>query len=222
MRKYTKEFIVKDWNELTAKQQEKVVSRAYRDDSLMNAYSTNEGELFDIYIDNLKDKYKDLYDDIDLDWNGGTSQGPYIDHRGWTVDLHEYPSEIVDLSDVGIDGEIEVTIGEVYPDHYEFILPDLYHMYLEFDYTNDLDIDESELEDLFEKSANGKAFLKKWAEILSKPLEEYWDICSEYASGFQDIDEWVENEMKDGYLRAVFSVEENGNEVFDDFIWEWD
>ena len=222
MRTYTREFVVKDWDELTSKQQEKVKDRAYYDDVVMNAYSINEGEIFEIEIINLKDKYKDLYDDIVLDWSGGTSQGPYVNYGGWDVDLHECPTEIVDLSDVGIDDEIEVTIYGVYPDHYEYIRPYLSYMDVEFDYANDLDIDESELEDLFEKSANGKAFLKKWAEILSKPLEEYWNICSDYARGFQDIDEWAESEMKEGYLRAVYSVDKNGNEVFEEFTWDYD
>lgn len=219
MRKYTKDFVVKDWNELTTKQQEEVKTRVYRDDSLMNAYSDYEGELFEEYIYDLKHKYKDVYDDIDLDWSM-SSQGPYIDRRGWDVDLHDYPTEIVDLSDVGINEEIEVTIYKIYPDHYNFILPDLYHMDVEFDYANYLDIDESELEDLFEKSTNGKAFLKKWAEILSKPLAEYWKICKEYARGFQDAEEWLEFQMTDGLLRAVYFVDEDGNEVFDDFTWE--
>lgn len=218
MRKYTKEF-VKDWDELTAKQQEEVTTRVYHDDSLMDAYSFDEGELFDSIVHNLKHKYKDVYDDIDVDWSM-TGQGPAIDYSGWDVDLHDYPAEIVDLADVGIDGEIEVTIYRVYPEHYDYILPDLYHMDVEFDYANDLDIDESELEDLLEESANGKAFLKKWAEILSKPLEEYWGICEDYARGFQDIDEWVEYQMTEGSLRAVYSVDEDGNEVFDNFTWE--
>lgn len=219
MRTYTKDFVVKDWDKLTAEQREEVTTRVYRDDSLMNEYSFNEGELFDIYIDNLKDKYKNVYDDIDLDWSM-TGQGPARGYRGWDVDLHDYPTEIVDLSDVGINDEIEVTIYRIYPDNHEFILPDLYHMDVEFDYANYLDIDESELEDLLEESANGKAFLKKWAEIFSKPLEEYWEICEEYARGFQDIDEWVENEMTYGPLRAVYFVDEDGNEVFEKFRWE--
>lgn len=221
MRKFVKEFLVKDWGDLTAKQREDVKKRVYRDDSVMNAYSINERDLFDNYIDNLKDKYKDLYDDIDLEWTVG-GQGPYIVRGGWTVDLHEFPSEIVDLSDVGIDGKIEVTVGEVYPDYYDFILPDLYHMYVEFDYANDLDIDESDLAELFVKSTNGKAFLKKWAEILSKPLEEYWDICEDYARGFQNVDEWLEDEMTNGFLYVIYSIEEDESEVFDEFSWNYD
>lgn len=222
MRTYTREFVVKDWDELTAKQREEVRKIAWHDDLLINGYSLYESELFDSYINNLKDKYKNLYDDIDLDWSAGTSQGPYVDYGGWDVDLHECPSEIVDLSDVGIDDEIEVTIYGVYPDNYDYIRPYLSYMDVEFDYASDLDIDESELEDLFEESANGKAFLKKWAEILSKPLEEYWDICTDYIRGFQDIDDWLENEMKEGYIRAVYSVEEDGSEVFDEFTRGWD
>lgn len=221
MRTYTKEFVVKGWDELTAKQQEEVTTRAYRDYILMDAYSMDESELFDIYIDNLKDKYKDLYDDITLDWSTGSSQGPYVGYRGWDVDLHKCLTETVNLSDVGVNAEVDVTLCGVYPDSYEYVRPYLAYMDVEFDYPDDLDIDYSELEDLFEKSANGKALLKKWAEILSKPLEEYWDICSEYARGFQDIDEWLKTEMTDGYLRAVYSVDEDGNEEFVKFMWDY-
>ena len=221
MRTYTAEFIVKDWNELTTKQQEEVTNIAWHKDSLMNMYSDDEGELFDIYIDRLKDKYKDLYDDITLDWSAGTSQGPYVGHRGWDVDLHKCLTETVNLSDVGVNAEVDVTLCAVYPDNYEYVRPYLAYMDVELDYPDELDIEYSEMEDLFEESANGKAFLKKWAEILSKPLEEYWDICEEYARGFQSIDEWMESTMTDGYLRAVYSVDEDGNEEFVKFMWDY-
>lgn len=222
MRQYTREFVEKEWDELTVKQQEEIKDYLFRDDLLMELYNIGERELYEEYIYELKRKYKDVYDDIDLDWSSN-SHGPYVEHpRGWTVDLHGYPSEIVDLSDVGIDGEIEVTIRDVYPDHYDYVLPDLYHMDVEFDYSDDLNVDYSELEDyLFEESTNGEAFLKKWAEILSKPLEEYWEICAEYTRGFQDVDEWLEAQVSNGQdVRIIYSVEEDGNEVFEELIWE--
>lgn len=225
MRKYTKDFVVKDWNELTAKQQEEVKTRVYRDDSLMNEYSFEEGNLFDIYIDELKREYKDVYDDIDLEWST-SSQGPYIERRGWTVDANQSEWEKVDLSDVGIKGDVYVSVIRVIPDAYEFVLPDTYHMELDFDYVDGEvtqdgeDVEYSSLFDVIENSEHGIDFLNKYAEIYSKPLEKYWDICKEYAHGFQYADEWVEYEMTDGSLRAVYSVDEDGNEVFDDFTWE--
>lgn len=70
---------------------------------------------------------------------------------------------------------------------------------------------------MFEKSVDGKAFLNKWAIILSAPLDDYWETCKEYTHGFQDIDEWLKTEMTDGTLRAVYSIYEDGNEVFEKF-----
>ena len=225
MRKYTKEFVVKDWNELTAKQREEVTTRAYRDDSLMNEYSFEEGNLFDIYIDELKREYKDVYDDIDLEWST-SSQGPSRGRGGWTVDANQSEWEKVDLSDVGIEGDIYVSVVRVVPDTYEYVLPDTYHMELDFDYVDGEvtqdgeDVEYSSLFDVIENSEHGIDFLNKYADIYSKPLEEYWDICKEYAHGFQDAEEWLEFQMTDGLLRAVYYLDEDGNEVFDDFTWE--
>lgn len=225
MRTYTKDFVVKDWTELTAKQREDVTTRAYRDDSLMNEYSFEEGVLFEDYISELKREYKNIYDDIDLDWHM-TGQGPARGYGGWTVDANQSEWEKVDLSDVGIEGDVYVSVVRVVPDTYEFVLPDTYHMELDFDYVDGEvtqdgeDVEYSSLFDVFEDSEHGLDFLNKYADIYSKPLEKYWEICKEYASGFQDIDEWIEYEMTDGSLRAVYSVDEDGNEVFDEFTWE--
>ena len=219
MRTYTKEFIKKDWDELTADQREEVRDRLFRDDAMIKEYVINEREMFNNYIDEIKDMAKDLYDVIDLDWSTGNGR-PHINRRGWTVDLHEYPSEFVDLSDVGIDEKIKATIYAVYPAHYAFVVPELEYIGLKFDYSDDLGMDESELKRLFEKSVDGKAFLNKWAIILSAPLDDYWETCKEYTHGFQDIDEWLKTEMTDGDLRAVYSTYEDGNEVFEKFIWE--
>ena len=225
MRTYTKDFVVKDWNELTAKQQEEVKNRVYHDDLLINDYSSNESGLFDIYIDNLKDKYKDVYDDINLTWTM-TGQGPSRGRGGWTVDANQSEWEKVDLSDVGIEGDVYVSIVRVVPDTYEYVLPDTYHMDLDFDYVDGEvtqdgeDVEYSSLFDVIENSKDGLDFLNKYADIYSEPLEKYWEICKEYASGFQDIEEWVESEMKEGYLRAVYYLDEDGNEVFEDFTWE--
>lgn len=225
MRKYTKDFVVKGWDELTAKQQEEVKNRAYRDDSLMYAYSDDESRLFDIYTDNLKDKYKDVYDDIDLTWTM-TSQGPSRGRGGWTVDTNQSEWEKVDLSDVGIEGDVYVSVVRVVPDTYEYVLPDTYHMELDFDYVDGEvtqdgeDVEYSSLFDVFEDSEHGIDFLNKYADIYSEPLEKYWEICKEYARGFQDVDEWVEIYMSDGFLRAVYFIDDNGNEVFEDFTWE--
>ena len=102
MRKFVRDFVVKEWNELTAEQREEIRDHLFRDDAMIKEYVINERELFNNYIDEIKDMAKDLYDVIDLDWSTGNGR-PHINRRGWTVDLHEYPSEIVDLSDVGID-----------------------------------------------------------------------------------------------------------------------
>lgn len=225
MRTYTKEFVVKGWDELTAEQREEVTTRAYRDDSLLYAYSDDEGRLFDDSIDNLKNEYKNVYDDIDLDWST-TGQGPARGRRGWTVDANQSEWEKVDLSDVGIEGDVYVSVVRVVPDTYEFVLPDTYHMDLDFDYVDGEvtqdgeDVEYSSLFDVIENSEHGIDFLNKYADIYSEPLEKYWEICKDYARGFQDIDEWVEIYMTDGYLRAVYSVDEDGNEVFEEFTWE--
>lgn len=225
MRTYTKEFVVKDWSELTTKQREEVITRAYHDGLLMDAYYEDERVLFDDSIDNLKHEYKNVYDDIDLDWSM-TGQGPARGYRGWTVDANQSEWEKVDLSDVGIEGDVYVSVVDVIPDTYEFVLPDTYCLDLDFDYVDGEltqdgeDVEYSSLFDVIEHSEHGMDFLNKYADIYSKPLEKYWEICEEYARGFQDVDEWVENYMVDGSLRAVYSVDDGGDEVFESFTWE--
>ena len=225
MRKFVRDFVVKDWNELTAKQQEEVKKIVWADSALMNAYSDDERDLFEEYISDLKRKYKDVYNDIDLDWSM-SSQGPYIDRRDWIVDANQSEWEKVDLSDVGIEGDVYVSIVRVIPRGYDFVLPDTYCMDLDFDYVDGEvtqdgeDVEYSSLFDVIENSEHGIDFLNKYADIYSKPLEEYWEICEEYARGFQDAEEWLEFQMTDGFLRAVYYVDDDGSETFDDFTWE--
>lgn len=225
MRKFVRDFVVKDWNELTAKQQEEIEKFALSDSSLMNAYADDERDLFDTYIDGLKREYKNVYDDIDLDWSI-SSQGPYINRKGWIVDTNQSEWEKVDLSDVGIEGDVYVSVIRVVPHGYDFVLPNTFDMELDFDYvdgevTHDgEDVAYSLLFDVFEHSEHGVDFLNKYADIYSEPLEKYWEICKEYASGFNYIDEWLKFQMTDGFLRAVYFIDDNGNEVFEDFTWE--
>ena len=225
MRKFVRDFVVKDWNELTAKQQEEVANRAYRNDSLMYAYSDDEGLLFDDIIDNLKHEYKKVYDDIDLDWSM-TGQGPAMGYRGWTVDANQSEWEKVDLSDVGIEGDVYVSVIRVVPHGYDFVLPNTFDMELDFDYVDGEvtqdgeDVEYSSLFDVFEHSEHGVDFLNKYADIYSEPLEKYWEICEEYARGFKDVDEWLKFQMTENSLRAVYSVDKDGNEVFEEFTWE--
>lgn len=225
MRKFVRDFVVKEWNGLTAKQQEEIEKFALSDSSVMTAYSDDERDLFDTIISDLKREYKNLYDDINLDWSI-SSQGPYIDRRDWIVDANQSEWEKVDLSDVGIEGDVYVSVIRVVPHGYDFVLPDTFDIELDFDYVdgevthNGEDVVYSSFFDVFEHSEHGLDFLNKYADIYSEPLEKYWEICKEYASGFQDIDEWLKFQMTDGFLRAVYFIDDNGNEVFEDFTWE--
>ena len=222
MRTYTKDFVVKGWDELTAEQRKEVIARAYLDDIVMDVYYGDEREIFDNYIDLLKDVYKNVYDDIDLEW-AISSQGPYVAGKGWTVHLHKRPVATIDLSDVGIDAEVKVTIYNVYPDAYNYVLPDFDHFDVSLVYPRIPefeDLIDVDIEALIEKSARGEAFLNTYANIYSEPLKKYWETCEDYARGFQDIDRWLKRELSDGTLRAVYSVDKDGNEVFEKFLWE--
>lgn len=222
MRTYTKDFVVKGWDELTAEQRKEVIARAHLDDIVMDVYDGDEREIFDNYIYNLKRVYKNVYDDIDLEWSI-SSQGPYVAGKGWTVHLHKHPFATIDLSDVGIDAEVKVTIYNVYPDAYNYVLPDFDHFDANIVYPRTLEFEDLisvDVEALIEKSARGKAFLNTYADIYSEPLEKYWEICEDYASGYHYIDDWLKRELSDGTLRVIYSVDKDGNEVFEKFRWE--
>lgn len=222
MRTYTKTFVVKDWNELTTEQRKDVIPRAHFDKIVVDVYYGDEREIFDNNIDLLKRVYKNVYDDIDLEW-AVSNQGPCIGSRGWTVHLHKHPVSTIDLSEVGIDAEVKVTIYNVYPDAYNYVLPDFDHFDVTLVYPKIPEFEDMigvEVEALIEKTARGKAFLNTYANMYSEPLKKYWEICKEYARGFQDIDKWIKRELTDGTLRVVYRVDNEGNEIFVTFEWE--
>ena len=218
---YTETYHVKKWEDLTAEQKDEVVKEAMLDRTMAEWYDDDERNLFFDMIENLKYEYKNVYDNIHVYWQSN-SQGPYLE-SDWELELHDNPSEIVDLSDVGIYGPIEVTIVDVLPSYSE-VNPVSDDFELHFDYDEDeVTLPEGfdyYFEEYMDKSKNGRAFLEKYAEFYSAPIEKYWEEIHNYTIGYEDFDEWVQRQLDEGGLTAIYVVTDDGEEVFVEFEWE--
>ena len=220
---YTETYHAKKWDDLTAEQQEEVLEEAMTDSRLQEWYYEDERNLFFEMIENLKDEYKNVYDNIHVYWQSN-SQGPYRT-SDWELDLHDTPSEIVDLSDVGIIGPIEVTILGIYPSYSE-VNPVSEDFKLDFDYDEDeVTFPEGfdyEFEEYMDESKNGRAFLEKYAEIYSTPIEKYWKEVNNYTMGYDYFDEWVRLQLEEEGigLVAIYVVTDDGEEEFVELEWE--
>ena len=218
---YTETYHAKKWEDLTAEQQEEVVKEAMLDRTMVEWHGDDERNLFFDMIGNLKEEYNNVYDNIHVYWQSN-SQGPYLE-SDWELELHDNPSEIVDLSDVGIIGPIEVTIVDVLPSYSE-VNPVSDDFELHFDYDEDEVTLPKEFDYYFEeymdKSKNGRAFLEKYAEFYSAPIEKYWEEIHDYVIGYEDFDEWVQRQLDEGDLTAIYVVTDDGGEEFVEFEWE--
>lgn len=218
---YTETYYAKKWYDLTADQQKEVLEEAMVNGNLEQWYYEDERNLFFEMIEELKDDYKNVYDDIHVYWQSN-SQGPYLTSK-WKLELHDNPSEIVDLSDVGIIGPIEVTIVDVLPSYSE-VNPVSEDFELDFDYNeNEVTFPEGfdyYFEEYMDESKNGKAFLEKYAEFYSAPIEKYWKEINNYTIGYDYFDEWVRLQLNEGNLAAIYVVTEDGEEEFVEFEWE--
>ena len=217
---YTETYHAKKWDDLTAEQKDEVIKEAMVDGTMEEWYYDDERNLFYDMIGNLKQEYKNVYDDIHVYWQSN-SQGPYLTSK-WEIELHDNPSEIVDLSDVGIYGPIEVTIVDVFP--YSEVRPVSDDFELHFDYDEDkVTLPKGfdyYFEEYMDKSKNGRAFLEKYAEFYSAPIEKYWEEIRNYARGYDYFDEWVRAELDEGSLTAIYVVADDGEEEFVEFEWE--
>lgn len=216
---YTETYHAKKWDDLTAEQKDEVIKEASLDGTMEEWYYEDERNLFFEMIEELKEDYKNVYDDIHVYWQSN-SQGPYLTSK-WEIELHDNPSEIVDLSDVGIYGPIEVTIVDVFP--YSEVRPVSDDFELHFDYDEDkVTLPKGfdyYFEEYMDKSKNGRAFLEKYAEFYSAPIEKYWEEIHNYTLGYEDFDEWVRIQLEDGNLAAIYVVTDDGEE-FVEFEWE--
>ena len=220
---YTETYHAKKWDDLTAEQKDEVIREAMLDGNLEEYHREDESNLFDDMIENLRYEYNNVYDDIYVSWQSN-SQGPYLTSK-WKLELHDNPSEIVDLSDVGIYGPIEVTIRDVFPSYSE-VRPVSEDFELGFDYNEDeVTFPEGfdyyfDFEEYMDKSKNGRAFLEKYAEFYSAPIEAYWKEINNYVLGYDDFDEWVQGQLDDGDLTAIYVVTDDGEEEFVELEWE--
>ena len=220
---YTETYHAKKWDDLTAEQKDEVIEYAISSVSLDEWYYEDERNVFDDMIENLHYEYNNVYDDIYVSWQSN-SQGPYLTSK-WKLELHDNPSEIVDLSDVGIYGPIEVTITDVYPSYSE-VRPVSEDFELGFDYNEDeVTFPEGfdyyfDFEEYMDKSKNGRAFLEKYAEFYGAPIEAYWKEINNYVLGYDDFDEWVRIQLDEGDLTAIYVVTDDGEEEFVELEWE--
>lgn len=219
---YIETYHAKKWDDLTAEQKDEVIREAMLDGNLEEYHREDESNLFDDMIENLRYEYNNVYDDIDVSWQSN-SQGPYLTSK-WKLELHDNPSEIVDLSDVGIYGPIEVTIRDVFP--YSEVRPVSEDFELGFDYNEDeVTFPEGfdyyfDFEEYMDKSKNGRAFLEKYAEFYNAPIEAYWKEINNYVLGYDDFDEWVRIQLDEGDLTAIYVVTDDGEEEFVELEWE--
>ena len=219
---YTETYHAKKWDDLTAEQKDEVIEYAISSVSLDEWYYEDERNVFDDMIENLHYEYNNVYDDIYVSWQSN-SQGPYLTSK-WKLELHDNPSEIVDLSDVGIYGPIEVTITDVYPSYSE-VRPvsddfELYFDYDEDEVTLPEEFDYYDFGEYMDKSKNGRAFLEKYAEFYGAPIEAYWGEINNYTRGYYYFDEWVRIQLGEGNLAAIYVVTDDGEERFVKFEWE--
>lgn len=218
---YTETYHAKKWDDLTAEQKDEVIRKAMANSTMEEWYYDDEGNLFDEMIENLIYEYNNVYDNIHVYWQSN-SQGPYLDSK-WELELHDNPSEIVDLSDVGIIGPIEVTILDVFPSYSE-VRPVSEDFELGFDYNEDeVTLPEGfdyYFEEYMDESKNGRAFLEKYAKFYSEPIEKYWEEIRNYTIGYEDFDEWVRIQLDEGNLTAIYVVTDDGEEEFVKFEWE--
>ena len=114
-----------------------------------------------------------------------------------------FPQEILD----GCEAETGYAINFSHFDYDE----DEVTLPKEFDYY---------FEEYMDKSKNGRAFLEKYAEFYSAPIEKYWEEIHDYVIGYEDFDEWVQRQLDEGDLTAIYVVTDDGGEEFVEFEWE--
>lgn len=219
-------LIPKSWDDLTEQQRDEVVEYALNDDSIRSDFDYEEQLVLDYMFDSLKEKYDDLYEEFDIDWQDTVNS--YRLDSDWHLVLNGFPVETLNLKDVGLDGPVDVTITG-FKNVDEYIQPTLDNIMLEFDYDEDeilvdgdseIYVDEDDFYDRIEESAVGKAFLQKYADIYNKPLEEYISIVEKVVyDGVLPITEYLQFEMTESTLTAWYSVDENGNEVLEEVIY---
>lgn len=219
-------LIPKSWDDLTPQQQDEVVEYALNNHSIRSDFDYEEQRILDSMFESLKEKYNDLYEEFNIDWQDTVSS--YRLESDWYLVLNGLPFETLNLRDVGLAGPVEVTITG-FKNVDKYIQPTLDNIMLEFDYDEDeilvdgdseIYVDDDDFEYRFEDSAVGKAFLQKYADIYNKPLEEYISIVEEVVyDGVLPITEYLEAEMNENGLTAWYYVDENGNEVLEGVEW---
>lgn len=222
----TTTLMPKLWDDLTPQQRDEVIEYALNNHSIRSEFDDEEQLVLDDMFDSLKEKYDDLYEEFDIDWQDTVNS--YRLDSEWHLVLNGFPFETLNLKDVGLDGPVEVTITG-FKNVDEYIQPTLDNIILEFDYDEDeilvdgdseIYVDDDDFEYRFEDSAVGKAFLQKYADIYNKPLEEYISIIKEVVhNGVLPITEYLQYEMNENGLTAWYYVDENGNEVLEGVEW---
>ena len=209
MRTYTKEFIKKDWDELTADQREEVIRQACRDDSFLQFYYMDEEGIFDSEIQILKDEYKDYIDDISVPWEE-SSHGPYT--RGkWVIEPHGFISESFEFPELGFP-RVSVSIEKI--DTYgNEVTNDTFDLSF-YDEINHRYIGDWDITDAVTESPKVQKMLTHYSELYTKIIGEYWDKVREYCLGYETAEEFFEDFFQYQDYEYIFEVDEDGNEDF--------
>lgn len=210
MRTYTKEFVAKDWDGLTAEQREEVIRQACRDDSFLQFYYMDEEGIFESEIQLLKDEYRDYIDDISVPWKE-SSHGPYT--RGkWVIEPHGFISKSFEFPELGFPS-VSVSIEKI--DTYgNEVANDTFDLSF-YDEINHRYIGDWDITDAITESPKVQKMLTHYSEIYTKIIGEYWNKVREYCLGYETAEEFFEEFFPYQDYEYIFEVDEDGNEDFD-------
>lgn len=210
MRTYTKEFVAKDWDGLTAEQREEVIRQACRDDSFLQFYYMDEEGIFESEIQLLKDEYRDYIDDISVPWEE-SSHGPYT--RGkWIIKPHGFISESFEFPELGFPSvRIRIEKIDTYGDE---VANDTFDLSF-YDKINNRYIGDWDITDAMTESPKVQKMLTHYSELYTKIIREYWDKVRDYCLGYETAEEFFEEFFPYQDYEYIFEVDEDGDEDFD-------
>lgn len=225
--------IAKSWEDLSYAQWSIVKDS----DALYSAYESDLRDAFEAVFDEMKDKYAHMFYTLDRDengqWNIELEETPIVelefrpyDYRNklWYYDEYfkefdEFPTDKYTFT---------FKIVDIYPGTKWYVSPKPESFEIEV-FPNDLLFDSDRnlakkvlLEDVLRNTVEGKRVLEQYADYYTEPLMQIDDYESYILGGNGEFayDEWLSNQLEHNGLRAIFEVDNEGNEIFVDFEWE--
>lgn len=225
--------IAKSWEDLSYAQWSIVKDS----DAMYSAYESDLQDAVETIFDEMRDKYAHMFYTLDRDkngqWNIELEETPIVelefrpyDYRNklWYYDEYfkefdEFPTDKYTFT---------FKIVDIYPGTQWYVSPKPESFEIEV-FPNDLFFDFDRnlaqkvlLEDVLRNTVEGKRVLEQYANYYTEPLMQIDDYESYILGGNGEFafDEWLSNQLEHNGLRAIFNLDENGNETFVDFEWE--